>query len=128
MKGTAQVLPRNGFELEVAGVTYENRQDLIDPSLVGSEVFLILDKANDFDDFAIRVLRQDGQCLGFIPKRCSRHLAPFAEHQGLSGVVKAVVGGTAEKTYKGLRIWVWDDEGRALPIAAMLAEGGDTRE
>ena len=124
MRGTAQALPRNGFELEVAGVTYENRQDLIDPSLIGSEVFLIRDKANDFDEFAIRVLRNDGECLGFVPKRCSRHLAPFAECQGLSGIVKAVVGGTPEKTIKGVRVWVWDDEGRSLPIAAMTEGGG----
>lgn len=128
MKGTLQALPRNGFEIEVAGVTYENRQDLINPNLVGSEVFLIRDKANEYDEFAIRVIRHDGECLGFIPIRCSRHLAPFAEYQGLSGVVKAVVGGTPEKSIKGVRVWVWDDEGHRLPLDAMLAEGGGSNE
>lgn len=125
MRGTTRALPRNAFEIEVAGVTFNNRQDLIDLSLVGSEVFLIRDKGNTHDDFAIGVLRHDGEQLGFIPMSHSRALAPPAEYQALSGVVKEVVGGTPEKPCKGLRLWVWDDEGCTL--AAMLAASGGLR-
>lgn len=125
MKGMLQVLPKDGIEIGVAGVTFENRQDLIDPSIVGSEVFLLRDKSNGYDENAIRVLRHDGACIGFVPKRYSRHLAPFAEYQDLSGVVVAVVvGGTPDKRIRGVRLWVWDDMGRPLPKYAMSAEVG----
>lgn len=128
MKGLLEALPREGFEIAVAGVTHENRQDLIDPSLVGSEVFLLRDKSNRHDEYAIRVYRHDGECLGFVPKCYARHLAPFAEYQELVGVVAAVVGGTPERRRKGIRLWVWDDMGRPLPKEAMLAEGGGSHE
>lgn len=128
MEGLLAALPRHGFAIEVAGVTYENRQDLIDPSLVGSEVFLLRDKSNEYDENAIRVFRHDGECLGFVPSRYAQRLVCHAEYQDLTGVVVAVVGGTPNKRYKGVRLWVWDATGCPLPREAMFAEGGGNNE
>jgi len=120
-------LLENGFYTKVVGVTFDDRQDAIDASLPQVGVFLVREKGNIHDPYAIQVIRQDdGRQVGYIKKDYSAYLADHAEYMELCAVVVGVTGGTKEKPEKGVNLYLYDQEGRPLPIAALF--GGDSHE
>lgn len=60
------------FFTTVAGVTYEGRQQVVARCSVGESLILVRDPRNRFDKGAIKVLRSNGEQLGFIPAHVSR--------------------------------------------------------
>jgi hypothetical protein len=60
------------FFTKVAGVTFEGRQQVVARCSVGESLILIRDPRNRFDKGAIKIMRLNGEQLGFIPARVSR--------------------------------------------------------
>ena len=63
--------PRSFFTT-VAGVSHEGRQRIVARCSVGENLKLIRDPTNRFDKGAIKVMRLNGEQLGFIPAHVSR--------------------------------------------------------
>jgi hypothetical protein len=60
------------FFTKVAGVTFENRQQVVARCAVGERLILIRDPTDRFDKGAIKVMRLNGEQLGFISAHVSR--------------------------------------------------------
>lgn len=81
------------FRTKVVGVTYQNpdgtkRQEIISKCKVGEDVFLKREYENSYDQYAIAVLRETGEQIGFIARDVAfRHegmndLAPHIDQGG----------------------------------------------
>lgn len=60
------------FFTKVAGATFEGRQRIVARCSVGERLVLVRDPDNRFDQGAIKVMRLNGEQLGFIPEHVSR--------------------------------------------------------
>src|SRR5271165_3595669 len=60
------------FFTKVAGVTFEGRQRVVARCSVGERLVLVRDPGNRFDKGAIKVMRLNGEQLGFVPADVSR--------------------------------------------------------
>jgi hypothetical protein len=60
------------FFTKVAGVSHEGRQQIVARCSVGESIVLVRDPDNAFDKGAIKILRSNGEQLGFIPHDVSR--------------------------------------------------------
>ena len=60
------------FFTKVAGVTFEGRQRIAARCCEGESLILLRDPNNQFDKGAIKVMRLNGEQLGFIPAYVSR--------------------------------------------------------
>jgi hypothetical protein len=60
------------FFTKVAGVTHEGRQQIVARCSVGERLILQRDPTNAFDKGAIKVMRLNGEQLGFLPEHVSR--------------------------------------------------------
>lgn len=60
------------FLTKIAGVTFENRQHVVARCAVGERLILVRDPTDRFDKGAIKVMRLNGEQLGFIPAHVSR--------------------------------------------------------
>jgi single-stranded-DNA-specific exonuclease len=60
------------FFTKVAGVTFEGRQPIVARCSVGESLVLVRDPNNHFDKGAIKVVRLNGEQVGFIPAHVSR--------------------------------------------------------
>ena len=69
--GGPSARPRSFFTT-VAGVTFEGRQRMVARCSVGEQLILVRDPENQYDKGAIKVMRQNGEQLGFIPAHVSR--------------------------------------------------------
>lgn len=63
--------PRSFFTT-VAGVTFEGRQRIVARCSVGERLILVRDPNNRHDMGAIKVMRLNGEQLGFVPAHVSR--------------------------------------------------------
>lgn len=63
--------PRSFFTT-VAGVTFEGRQRIVARCSVGERLILVREPENPHDNGAIKVMRLNGEQLGFIPAHVSR--------------------------------------------------------
>jgi hypothetical protein len=60
------------FFTKVAGVSFEGRQRVVARCSLGERLVLVRDPDNRFDKGAIKVMRSNGEQLGFIPADVSR--------------------------------------------------------
>jgi hypothetical protein len=60
------------FFTTVAGVTHDSRQRIVARCTVGESLTLVRDSSNRFDSGAIKVIRLNGEQLGYIPAHVSR--------------------------------------------------------
>jgi hypothetical protein len=60
------------FFTTIAGVTFEGRQRVVGRCSEGERLLLLRDPNNPFDKGAIKVMRSNGDQLGFIPAHVSR--------------------------------------------------------
>jgi hypothetical protein len=60
------------FFTKVAGVTFKGRQRVVSRCSVGERLVLVRDPTNRFDKGAIKVMRLNGEQLGFLPAHVSR--------------------------------------------------------
>jgi len=94
------------FYTKLAGVTYDGRQTIIRNLYrtgaldVGTEVILQREPNNPYDSFAVAVLTQDGQSIGYIPKDTARQIS-INMNSGMvyRAYVSAVTGGDVGCAY-----------------------------
>jgi hypothetical protein len=64
--------PGRSFFTKVAGVTFEGRQRIVARCSEGENLVLVRDPGNRHDKGAIKVMRLNGEQLGFLPAHVSR--------------------------------------------------------
>lgn len=90
---------------KIVGVTHINsdgtkRQDLIRNCHNGEKLDLVRDNNNKHDNNAIKVLRKNGEMLGYISKEITLRLAPIIdENAKCYAVVTKITGGTDDYNY-----------------------------
>lgn len=97
---------------KVVGVTFENRDILVEKFINGSnrKITLIKDPLNEYDPFAIKVMGscnyngkfEDGQ-LGFLDKNIARKLNPYEN-------IKATVNAVSHPNKIRIDIWVLESD------------------
>lgn len=92
------------YEINLAGVTWENRQDIVKNIVQGTDISLERDYHNQYDKNAIAAKLIDGTQVGWIPKKNAAILAPELD----AGIpwkarVESILG-TDEKQFKGVLI------------------------
>lgn len=91
------------YVVNVAGVSWENRQNLILKLENNAEVFLIRNPENQYDRNAIAVKTDDGMQIGWVPKGIAKVLAPEIDAGILwSAKVEKIIG--QEQQLKGVLI------------------------
>lgn len=92
------------FYTKVVGVTFENRQSLVEQLIAGQLVELRRERNNPHDENAISVFANDAQ-IGYLKRNIARHLAPnFDQGIGYSAMVVQVTG-SAEKNW-GVNLFI----------------------
>lgn len=94
------------LKVKVAGVTFENRQEVVKQLVVGEELRLRREPHNTYDPHAIAVLRVNGQAVGFIERSLAAQLAPAfdASQRLVPAVVVALLGGSEPYPRFGVEI------------------------
>ncbi len=64
---------------KVVGVSFENRQEVIAKLQMGDRVWLEREPFNAFDTNAVRVIRNNGEQIGYIRRQLARSLAPLMD-------------------------------------------------
>jgi hypothetical protein len=64
--------------LKLAGVTFENRQEVCRHLRIGDKLKLMKEPYNPYDNYAVKVMYQDQQC-GYIPKEYSQSIAELID-------------------------------------------------
>ena len=92
------------FYTKAAGVTFENRQAIVEQLVAGQPLELVRERDNVHDENAIAVMA-DGEQIGYLKRNIARHLAPNFD-QGISYEAMVVqVTGSAEKNW-GVNIFI----------------------
>ena len=92
------------FYTKVVGVTFENRQAIVEQLVAGQPLELVREHDNVHDENAIAVLA-DGEQIGYLKRSIARHLAPnFDQGIGYEAMVVQVTG-SAEKNW-GANIFI----------------------
>lgn len=116
--GTSVSVPSGGInDVMVVGTTFEGRQEHLKDVRLGDEVEILAATFNAFDDRAVEV-HHNGNHIGHLPSKTG--LAAYVYDGIVSGdlcvqrgIVTAILGGYEGKNL-GLRIYVFDDDGRPL--------------
>jgi len=79
---------------KAVGVTFEGRQRTIAQMTVNEAVWLVREPTNPHDRNAIKVVRQNGQAVGYISRELAAELAPIFDRYGdpVRATVTAVTG------------------------------------
>jgi HIRAN domain-containing protein len=112
------------FFTTVAGVTFDGRQRIVARCSVGERLVLVRDPDNRFDKGAIKVMRLNGEQLGFIPEHVSRGgdssgLASRIDRGEKYGCRISDLTGGGEKTL-GVNIEITDTEDFEAPEMAAV--------
>lgn len=101
-----QIASQNQFEVQVVGVTFDNRQEVVKRLQSNDSVILRRDPRNSHDRNAIRVETVTGQQIGFLERELAQRLAPAFDSFGrpVTGTVIARVGGEMPGSSYGVRI------------------------
>lgn len=108
---SAEPYTPGSFFTAVAGVSHEGRQRIVKLCSIGERLILVRDPNNRFDKGAIKVMRSNGDQLGFIRAHVSRGgdpsgLAFQMDHRGTEYrcVIKDITGGGPGKPTRGVNI------------------------
>ena len=97
---------------KVAGVTFPNhdgteRQDVIENCTVGEQVFFEHDTENAYSSFATKVLRSNGEQLGYAPEYLAEKIiANATEGYRVNGLLTEITGGVFGKSTLGANFCV----------------------
>ncbi|MBU2591430.1 MAG: hypothetical protein KKC21_05360 [Nitrospinae bacterium] len=134
------------FRTKVAGVTHNNsdgtsRQDILRKCTNGEYILLQRDYDNAFDEYAITVLRETKEQIGFIPRHVAfRHpamndLAPHVDQGGeVNARIVALIGGECDIEIEvigsdgGKPYQLKEEEARDLRDKAKTLEKSDPTE
>jgi len=103
------------FFTKVAGVTFEGRQRIIPRCSVGEKLILVRDPNDRFDKGAIKVMRSNGEQLGFVPAHVSRgdHSSGLAFQMDHGGEYQCritdITGGADGRSF-GVNIKITEDQ------------------
>jgi hypothetical protein len=78
-KGEPAIKPLRQFFTKVVGVTFEGRQKLVARCFEGETLILEREPDNPKDEGAIKVLRTNGEHLGYIPRNVATGLAVYLD-------------------------------------------------
>jgi len=83
------------IETRVVGVTYENRQAVVALLAEGERLSLVRDPCNPWDSNAVKVVRWDGQQVGFLERGLAAIMASKMDKFGgtFIATVKSITGG-----------------------------------
>jgi single-stranded-DNA-specific exonuclease len=112
--------PVSELEERVVGVTFDNRQAIINRLQVGEQVVLRREPSNAHDHNAIRVENSRCEQIGYIRRELAETLAPALDQLGgvLWAQVVALPGGDQPGYARGVRIRFKNPGGvRLLPPA-----------
>jgi hypothetical protein len=93
--------------VRVAGVTFENRQAILQGSKAGDPILLVKEPDNPHDPKAIRVLNNalsPAQSIGYIPRDRTVVFHLLMDSAALQGVEIASIGPTKDTEVLGARI------------------------
>lgn len=68
------------FKIKVKGVTFQNedsdtdRQLIIEKTAIGTHFMLIGEDDNDYDEYAVRIVRYDGLTIGYFPSISNKEI------------------------------------------------------
>lgn len=94
---------KDEFYTKVAGVTFDNRQDVIYRLSEGERLTLLREPENRYDTNAVKVQTIKGNQVGYLNARLSKHFAPLLDRGEQYQVFVSQVTGGNEKNY-GLNI------------------------
>jgi len=91
---TERNAPIANFDFMVAGVRHDGRADIISDNVNdGDQISFYRDRNNAYSRNAVKVLIEDGQCIGFVPERDAIELAPLLDGGSkYEAYVKKVLG------------------------------------
>jgi hypothetical protein len=94
------------IDTKVVGVTFEGRQSIVALLSVGEKVQLIRDPYNPHDRNAIKVVRQNGQCFGFISRSLAAGWASKFDNyrKPVEAVVTSITKGNSADSNIGVTI------------------------
>jgi len=92
---------KQDFITKVAGVTFENRQQIIRYLRKGQNISLVRDPANPHDSNAISVRTEMGESIGFLNRELAADLASRFDRLGhpVRGKTLDVTGGASGRSY-----------------------------
>lgn len=98
---------RNAFEpiiTKVVGVTYEDRQIIINRMNIGEELSLLKEPNNIYDNNAVKVLRSNGEQVGYLNKNLAAEIQHYFNYSqpSLSAEVLDIIGNSS----KGMNLGV----------------------
>jgi len=94
------VIPLNEHLIKVAGVSFENRQNIIKNLHTGEQLILVREKNNSFDSNAIGVHTLYGEQIGYIPKDINHFFAmKMDDGTKYSAYISSIYGG-----YEGMNL------------------------
>jgi single-stranded-DNA-specific exonuclease len=94
------------IETRVVGVSFENRQKVVELLTQREQVFLVRQPENSFDPNAIKVVRWDRQQVGFLNRELAKILAPRMDKSGrfIKAAVTRLLGGNSYNSNLG--VWI----------------------
>lgn len=95
-----------GFFIKVAGVTFGNRQQVISKLKQNQSLKLIREPGNNYDKFAVAVMTEADEQVGYIPAANNGSIAYRLDRGGkYKTTVSAVTGGGIGMSY-GVNIYI----------------------
>ena len=90
-----QNITARSIQARVVGVTYGGRQTVVAQLQEGEQVFLVRDPNNTFDPNAIKVIRVNGQQIGFLDRNLAARLSARLDEYGqpVQAYVSSITGG-----------------------------------
>lgn len=83
---------------KVVGVTFEHRQEIVAKLHLGDRLFLEREPLNAYDRNAIKVIRNNGEQIGYINRHLAHSLAPLMDriNSPIRGKVYLLTGSSDE--------------------------------
>ena len=94
------------IETRVAGVTFENRQQVVALLTKGERIYLFREPDNPFDSQAVKVVRWDHQQFGYLCRELAKILSPWMDRNGrfYKATVSRLIGGYHDDSSLGVYI------------------------
>jgi F-box protein 18 (helicase) len=88
------LLPETNNFINIAGVTFENRQEVCKKLYIGDKLFLKREHNNPYDEYAVLVIYNNEVC-GYVPKNISKSVSIKLDTDPSKyfGIVRDIVGG-----------------------------------
>lgn len=80
------IVEKDFFHTKIVGVTFEERQKLVQQLKVGEELHLRREPDNPVDKNAIQIVKEDGRQVGYLKAKLAKHLAKHLD-KGLEYLV-----------------------------------------